>query len=42
MYFPRLKYVYETSGNIGYSFIVKELITEDYVSFTMTLHEKKK
>lgn len=34
MYFPQLKYIYKPSGNIGYSFVVKELITGKELDLT--------
>ncbi len=34
MNFPQLRYIYETPGDIGYSFIVKELITGKELDLT--------
>lgn len=34
MYFPKLRYIYEVTGGIGYSFIVKELITGKELDLT--------
>jgi len=34
MYFPQLRYIYEIQGDIGYSFIIKELITGKELDLT--------
>jgi len=34
MYFPQLRYIYETPGDLIYSFIVKELITGKELNLT--------
>jgi len=34
IYFPKLRYIYEVADGIGYSFIVKELITGKELDLT--------
>ncbi len=34
MYFPTLRYIYESTGSFGYSFVVKELTTGKELDLT--------